>query len=175
MQITYEGEPIGVNRKPGDVGFDIKAYEDTVVMPWSRVIVPTANKIALPYSIEEQIRPRSGYSAKGIEGLLLDFVERKQWEDEEGRWHVENVYVKHDDRPVRMEADALLGTVDPDYPDFVGMIVKSEDPHAFLITKGTRLAQAVFNQVVIPELVPGTVGKNNNRDGGFGSSNEIKN
>jgi len=172
MQIIYEGEPIGTNRKPGDVGFDIKANEDTVVMPWSRVIVKSGNKVALPYSIEEQVRPRSGFSAKGIEGLIL-VPERKlckQWKDENGLYHVENVYRIHSDEPINMNADVKIGTVDPDYTDQIGMIVESQDPHPFLITKGTRLAQGVFNEVVIPELVKGMVEKNDNRDGGFGSS-----
>lgn len=168
--IVIEGSPIGENRKPGDVGYDIKASEDMIVMHGERTIIKTNHKVKLPYETEEQIRPRSNMSAKGMEAFPCRLIERKQWKDSEGNFHVEHIYEPRYEYTDRFDADVKIGTVDPDYPNTVGAIVTSQDSHTFLVPKDTRIAQVIFNEVVIPQLLVGTVDENNNRNGGFGTS-----
>ena len=88
---------------------------DTVIKP-ERNVVPLDISIAIPSGFEGQIRPRSGFSAKGMEGATTK----------------------------RYDADVLLGTIDSDYRGVVGVLVKSNETEPFTITQGTRIAQLVI-------------------------------
>lgn len=49
-------------KKHGDAGMDLRAYlkEPITLQPGQRALIPTGLKIALPFSFEAQVRPRSG-------------------------------------------------------------------------------------------------------------------
>lgn len=93
-------------------GYDLYVPQDYVVCP-GRNIVPLKIAMSLSPGQHAHIRPRSGFSAKGMEGHYLD-------------------------------ADVIQGTVDSDYRNGVGVIVKSNEAEPFLVTAGTRIAQMII-------------------------------
>lgn len=44
------------------------------------------------------------------------------------------------------------GTVDPDYRGEAGVLVYNRNPHPFLLHKGMRIAQIIFQKALIPEF-----------------------
>lgn len=109
-------------------GFDLYTPEHIVIKP-GRNIVPLDISIAIPFGMEGQIRPRSGFSAKGMEGLPYAGGDAMRIDDTE---------------PTRYDADVLLGTIDSDYRGCVGILVNSHETEPFVIAKGTRIAQLVI-------------------------------
>ena len=106
-----------------------------------RNIIPLDIAIELPHGTYAEIRPRSGFSAKGIE-------------DETG---------------CRRDADVLHGCVDEDFRGNVGVIVRSED--YFVIAKGTRVAQMLICNYRQCDLAEAEDLSETARDeGGFGST-----
>lgn len=107
-------------------GYDLYVSEDTIVYP-GRNIIPTGIAIELEPGTHAHIRPRSGFSAKGFEGHVITDGETGYLEYAE-----------------RFDASVIQGTVDSDYRDEVGVIVKSDEPKPFMVTRGTRIAQMVI-------------------------------
>jgi len=64
-----------VRAKKGSIGYDLYVPEDTKIPAKSRTLVPLNFAIELPHNVEGKIEPRSGFSAKGIEG----FGTRTKW------------------------------------------------------------------------------------------------
>lgn len=129
----------------GAAGFDLYVPQDTVIKP-GRNIVPLDFAIELDHSHEAQIRPRSGFSAKGMEGFSLE-----------------------DNSCNRYDADVILGTIDQTYRGNVGVIIKSYENQPFLIKAGTRIAQMVISECFLGELETVTELSDTDRgDGGFG-------
>lgn len=135
-------------------GYDLYVANDTIIYP-GRNIVPLDIAIALDPGYEGHIRPRSGFSAKGFEGHEIN----------------DNFEEGYAPTPDRFNADVLQGTVDADYRNGVGVIVKSLEQSPFMVLGGTRIAQMViekhytgnFIEVLdLDETVRGT--------GGFGST-----
>lgn len=112
----------------GAAGYDLYTAEDVVIAPWGRTIATTGIAIELPHGYAADVRPRSGFSAKGIEAQHLD------------------------GRTDRFNADVVLGLIDEDYRGAVGIIVRSRSHFIFRIPKGTRLAQMVIHKVEDTEL-----------------------
>lgn len=112
----------------GSAGYDLYLLEDTIV-EHGRKILPTGIAIEMPSNIKADVRPRSGFSAKGMEGA-----------------YVETSIVS------RFDADVILGTVDSDYRNGIGVIVRNNGID-FKVEKGTRIAQLVFSFVPDTELV----------------------
>ena len=50
----------------GAVGYDLCSAKKTCLVPDECLVIPTGIKIALPYGLEAQIRPRSGLALRGI-------------------------------------------------------------------------------------------------------------
>lgn len=108
-------------------GFDLYVPSDFVITP-GRNIVLLDFAMSLDPGKHAHIRPRSGFSAKGMEGYRL------------------NVDFENGYEPVarRFNADVIQGTVDSDYRNTVGVIVKSLESEPFLVEAGTRIAQMVI-------------------------------
>lgn len=161
-----------VKKNPSDIGYDMVVLEDTIVMPClPRTRVVLTCKVSLPEGMEGQVRPRSGFSLYGIEGYPVELIDKKEIRPRDK----DTIVVQSEYRPImsirqRFDADVKLGTIDPHYPDYVAAIVESKEPRPFLIAKGTRIAQMVFNKVEHPTIKRGTVTKNNIRQGGFGTT-----
>lgn len=123
----------------GSCGYDIYLSEDVMVKR-GRSILPTGIAIEMPRTLEAQVRPRSGFSAKGMEDELQD----------------------------RHDADVILGTIDSDYRNAIGVIVINRG-EAFKMRKGTRIAQLVFSFVPDVAIVETDVLSDTERGmGGFG-------
>jgi dUTP pyrophosphatase len=97
--------------------------------------------IELPQGTYAEIRPRSGFSAKGMEDIT----------------------------GCRRDADVLHGICDEDYRGNVGVIIRSED--YFVIAKGTRIAQMLIGDYHKCEFIEVEELSSTDRNkGGFGST-----
>lgn len=110
--------------KKGDAGCDLFCPEDQIIFP-GRNLIPLGIAIQLDPHTEAQIRPRSGFSLKGIEG-----------------------YVDNPENNGRFDADVLIGTIDEGYVGEVGVIIKSYETQPFTIKSGTKIAQMVISHYV---------------------------
>lgn len=131
---------VPVRATDGAACFDLYVPRATAIHK-GRNIIPLDIAIELPHGTYAEIRPRSGFSAKGIE-------------DETG---------------CRRDADVLHGCIDEDYRGNVGVIVRSED--YFVIAKGTRVAQMLICNYRQCDLAEAEDLSETARDeGGFGST-----
>lgn len=130
-------------------GYDLYVPKDTIINP-GRNIIPIDIAIALWLGYEAQIRPRSGFSAKGFEGYIIT---------DSG----------HEETPKRFDCDVLIGTIDSDYRGNVGVIVNSHETKPFLVAAGARIAQMVIEKHWSGELV--TVNELDNTERGEGGYN----
>ena len=129
-------------------GYDLRCPADVVIKK-GRNVVQLGIRIGLPVGIEGNIRPRSGFSAKGMEGYTIP---RFKWLKPKLR---------------RFDADVIEGTVDCGYHNGIGVIIKNYDK-PFLIKKGTRIAQIVFSVHELPQLHETDELEGYDRGGGFG-------
>lgn len=129
-------------------GYDLYVPFDTVVKR-GRQTIPLGIKIGLPQGIDGHIRPRSGFSIKGMEGWTIS---RFFWRNHKKR---------------RFEADVIEGTVDCGYLNEINVIINNHDK-PFMIEGGTRIAQIVFNKHELPVLMETDELKGFDRGGGLG-------
>lgn len=106
----------------GAACFDLYVPRETAIQK-GRNVIPLDIAIELPHGTRADIRPRSGFSAKGMEDIT----------------------------GCRRDADVLLGTVDEDYKGNIGVIIRSED--YFVLGRGTRVAQMMIADYYPCELV----------------------
>lgn len=124
----------------GAACFDLYVPKDTPIQK-GRNIIPLDIAIELPAGTYAEIRPRSGFSAKGFEDIT----------------------------GCRRDADVLHGCIDADYRGNIGVIVRSED--YFVVAKGTRVAQMLICNYIPCELVEAEELSSTDRQaGGFGST-----
>ena len=129
-------------------GYDLYVPVDTVIKR-GRQVVKIGVKIGLPPGIDGHIRPRSGFSIKGIEGMTIP---RFPWQKSRAR---------------HFDADVVQGTIDCGYLDEIGVIINNHDK-PFVIEGGTRIAQIVFNKHELPQLLEADELKGFDRGGGLG-------
>lgn len=131
---------IPVKATEGAACFDLYVPKDTAICK-GRNIVPLDIAIELPRGTYAEIRPRSGFSAKGMEDVT----------------------------GCRRDADVLHGCVDEDYRGNVGVIIRSED--FFILGKGTRVAQMLIGSYLPCVLKESEDLSSTDREGnGFGST-----
>lgn len=133
----------------GSAGYDLYVPRDVIVFP-GRNLIPTGLKMEIPFGWEGHIRPRSGFSFRGIEAE----------------------YPSSNHTKANFDADAIQGTIDSSYRGVVGLIIKSYETKPFFIPAGTRVAQIVFERCYTDELVlVDKVSENSERgEEGFGHS-----
>ena len=151
MQVKLLSKNAQLPKKATDcaAGYDLYVPESTVINP-GRNVVPLDLSLAIPHGMEGQIRPRSGFSAKGMEG------------------HPYTEYGALSETQ-RYNADVLLGTIDSDYRGCIGVIVISYETKPFVVSKGTRIAQLVvapYSDVSIEET--NKLDDTKRGEGGFG-------
>ena len=129
-------------------GYDLYAPFDTVIQR-GRQAVPIGVKIDVPRGIDGHIRPRSGFSAKGMEGYTIPLF---KWLKPKKKW---------------FDADVIEGTIDHGYKNQINIIVNNHD-EPFLIEGGTRIAQMVFNRHELPILLEVDELTGFDRGGGMG-------
>ena len=129
-------------------GYDLYVPFDTVIKR-GRQVVKIGVKIGLPPGIDGHIRPRSGFSIKGMEGYTIP---RFKWLKPKKK---------------RFDADVIEGTIDCGYNDEVHVIINNHDK-PFVIEGGARIAQIVFNKHELPILFEVDELTGFDRGGGFG-------
>ena len=129
-------------------GYDLRCPADVVIKK-GRNVVQLGIRIGLPVGIEGNIRPRSGFSAKGMEGYTIPIF----------KWLKPKLK--------RFDADVIEGTVDCGYRDEIGVIINNHGK-PFTIEGGTRIAQMVFNKHELPQLLETDVLTGFDRGGGLG-------
>ncbi|MGN0489951.1 MAG: dUTP diphosphatase [Ruminococcus sp.] len=129
-------------------GYDLYVPFDTVIER-GRQVVKIGVKMGLPKGIDGHVRPRSGFSIKGMEGWTIP---RFPWQNP---------------KKGRFDADVVEGTIDCGYLDEIGVIINNHDK-PFVIEGGTRIAQIVFNKHELPQLLETDELKGYDRGGGLG-------
>ena len=129
-------------------GYDLYVPFDTVIKR-GRQAVPIGIKVGVPKGIDGHIRPRSGFSIKGMEGYT---VPRFKWLKPKKK---------------RFDADVIEGTIDHGYKDEINIIINNHDK-PFTIEGGTRIAQMVFNVHELPQLIETDELTGFDRGGGLG-------
>ena len=129
-------------------GYDLYVPFDTVIKR-GRQVVPIGVKIGLPPGIDGHIRPRSGFSIKGMEGYTIP---RFKWLKPKLK---------------RFDADVIEGTVDCGYRDEINVIINNHGK-PFVIEGGSRIAQMVFNKHELPQLLETDELTGFDRGGGLG-------
>jgi dUTP pyrophosphatase len=131
---------IPVRATDGAACFDLYIPRDVAIHK-GRNMVPLDIAIELPSGTYADIRPRSGFSAKGMEDIT----------------------------GCRRDADVLLGTIDEDYKGNVGVIIRSED--FFVLGRGTRVAQMLISEYRQCDFIEVNSLSNTERgENGFGST-----
>lgn len=131
---------IPVRATEGAACFDLYTPREFAIQK-GRNIIPLDLAIELPAGTYAEIRPRSGFSAKGFEDV----------------------------HGCRRDADVLHGIVDADYRGNVGVIVRSED--YFVVAKGTRVAQMLIGSYIPCEFEEiDELSSTDRGNGGFGST-----
>lgn len=122
IKLLSEGAKVPTRAESGAAGYDLYAPCDTTIKP-GRNLLPLDIVIELNPGTEAQIRPRSGFSLKGMEGCPSADTNTS----------------------CRYDVDVLLGTIDESYRGNVGVIIKSYEATPFIIKKGSRVAQMVIS------------------------------
>lgn len=117
--------------------FDVYVPEDYELTK-VRNIVPLGYFIALPVWWKANMRPRSGFSAKGMEVEVRTKYRRYNGEE----------YVSVE--TIRIDADVLLGLVDSDYRNEVGVIIKAYSLD-YVARKKYDFDDVVENHIVLPK------------------------
>ena len=129
-------------------GYDLYVPVDTVIKR-GRQVVKIGVKIGLPPGIDGHIRPRSGFSIKGMEGYTIP---RFKWLKPKLK---------------RFDADVIEGTIDCGYRDEINVIINNHGK-PFTIEGGSRIAQMVFNKHELPQLLEADELTGFDRGGGLG-------
>ena len=143
------------------VAYDLYVPDDIVVPAHSRFVVPLGISISLPIGIEAKIEPRSGYSAKGMNGFAIDVRTVK---------FLGIPYKKIVKQRRYFDADVITGKIDPGYIGEIGVILRNNDI-SFVIGKGTRIAQLTLYHFFNMEFKEVENLNGYDRGGGFGHSN----
>lgn len=134
-------------------GYDLYVPFDTVIKR-GRQAVPIGVKIDVPRGIDGNIRPRSGFSAEGVEGYTIPLF---KWLKPKKK---------------RFDADVIEGTIDHGYKNEINIIINNHD-EPFLIEGGTRIAQMVFNRHELPILLEVDELTGFDRGGGMGHTGSM--
>lgn len=141
----HPGAVIPTKATPGSACYDVYAPYDFEVKP-GRNVMPLGLAIELPDGYGAEIRPRSGYSAKGFVGTRAC-------------------------TQYRFDADCIHGMIDCDFRNQIGVIIISRESRTFTIKKGQRVAQML---IIKAESVrfeqTDTLTDTKRGQGGFGST-----
>ena len=129
-------------------GYDLYVPFDTIVKK-GRQTIPLGIKMGLPQGIDGHIRPRSGFSIKGMEGYTIP---RFKW---------------FKPKKKRFDADVIEGTVDCGYLNEINVIINNHGK-PFTVEGGTRIAQMVFSKHELPQLLETDELTGFDRGGGLG-------
>lgn len=138
---TSEDSILPKKATDGSAAYDIFVQKTMYLRNHRRTVVPAGFSIELPKGYYAEIRPRSGYSAKGFSS------------SEGGKYN----------------ADVIHGLIDSDYRQEVGVIVNNRDD-IFQIDRGQRIAQMLICKCEDVCFEETEELSKTDRDGGFGST-----
>lgn len=163
----------------GSAAYDLYVPEDTTISK-GRQIIPLGFAMEMEPGYQALVEPRSGFSSKGMEGyhvreeykvgfdpgftriMFEDLPLRKTPEIKtESKIYIANL-------PERFDCDVVVGKIDADYREGIGVIVNNRDQRTFVIKAGTRIAQLTFLQVETAEWEETDTLSETHREGGFG-------
>lgn len=169
MNIDIKLEQGGITPKKattGSAAYDLYIPEDVVVRP-GRNVIPLNFRMQMEHGHQAQIEPRSGFSAKGMEGFMSVAYEM------DGRGNISNATYTPES-PKRYNADVLDGKIDCDYTGIVGVIIKSYEDRQFVVAKGTRIAQMTIQKVEdVTWNEVSSLKETERGDGGFGHTGTV--
>lgn len=157
IKIKLEGGIIPKKATPTDACYDLYCPCD-YVLKTGRQVVDLMFAMEIPAGYTGIIKPRSGFSVKGMEVC---------------RYNRNGDELKLMTDKYRIDADVIVGTVDSAYRNHVGVILKVNryiyDNELFVIPKGTRIAQMQIQEVPETAIVlVGELDMTNDRGGGYG-------
>lgn len=127
----------------GAAGYDLYVPDNTLIRK-GRNLIKLGIAIQMPSNMKAIIKPRSGFSLKGIIGV-------------DGKYN---------------DADVLDGVIDCDYTGCIGVIVKSFEKEPFYIAAKERIAQLLFSNYIEVEFAEvESLDSTDRGDGGFGHTN----
>lgn len=184
----HEGAKIPKKATVGSAAYDLSVTEDVIIKP-GRQIIPLGFALEMEPGYQALVEPRSGFSSKGMEGYevvriwtyesplgyIRGFADRenakepniKEYISREKELNIKE-YVSRE--PERFDCDVIVGKIDADYRDGIGVILNNRDKRTFLIKKGTRIAQLTFLKVENVEWEETDTLSETDREGGFGST-----
>lgn len=149
----------------GDSGLDVYAVEDAIIQPEETVLMKLGFRLGIPrhplhdfgYRWEVQVRPRSGISARTSLTVKLGSVDNF--------YRGEVGVIMHNTKSSRFFG--VLMDLNEEVAPEENVTMSS----AYIIRKGDRFAQLVFNEVIRPlGLVEGKVDDTDRGANGFGST-----
>lgn len=146
VKLLSAGAKVPKRAEEGAAGYDLYAPCDFIVNP-GRSVMPLDIQIELNPGTEGQVRPRSGFSLKGMEGFVS----------------------ASESTAKRFNVNVLLGTIDSSYRGNVGVILQSFETQSFIIKAGTKIAQMVISRhETEPFEVADTLSETSRGEGAFG-------
>lgn len=106
-------------------GYDLSIPRDTIIHN-GRQVIKLDIAIQMPNDTQGLVDPRSGFSAKGFEGYVINSDNTLSLE------------------PKRFDCNVVHGKIDPDYRNDIGVIINSYEKEDFFVKAGTRIAQLTF-------------------------------
>ena len=110
---------------PDAAGYDLSIPRDAIVHH-GRQVIKLDVAIQMPNDVQGLVDPRSGFSAKGFEGYVIN---------------PDNTLSSE---PKRFDCDVIHGKIDPDFRNGIGVILNSQEKEDFFVKAGTRIAQLTF-------------------------------
>lgn len=148
IKLLSEGAKVPTRAENGAAGYDLYVPYDIEVKP-GRGLIPLDIQIELPKGTQGEVRPRSGFSLKGMEGFLPS----------------------KPDTPLRFDAHTILGTIDESYRGNIGVLIYSSEKESFWVKAGTRIAQLVITYYIAePFEVTEVLSETDRGDGAYGHS-----
>lgn len=159
VKIKLDGGIMPQKKSKQAAAYDLYCPDNVNILS-NRQVIDLKFKIEMPPYLKADIRPRSGYSAKGFE---LRYITKDGNEEK-----------------VMADIDVILGTIDSDYRGNVGVILKVHhipvpigNVGLCYIPKGERIAQMAFSFVPDAALfITESLDMSVDRGGGFGHTNE---
>lgn len=130
---------------PGSAGYDLYVPEDFTVKR-GRQVIPLGFAMEMEPGHEALVKPRSGFSSKGMEGYRVEYIMINHGFDLEKTPRV----CEH---PQRFDCDVIEGKVDSSTSDKVCVIINNRSPYDFVIKAGTHIAQMTFHKVEIVDWI----------------------
>lgn len=178
VKIKLNGGMMPQKQHEGSAAYDLYVPEDTTISK-GRQIIPLGFAMEMEPGYQALVEPRSGFSSKGMEGyhvreeykMGFDPGFRIMWEDLPLRKTPEiksesKIYIAN--LPERFDCDVVVGKIDADYREGIGVIVNNRDQRTFVVKAGTRIAQLTFLQVETAEWEETDTLSETHREGGFG-------